>query len=341
MDQAQRDKGPFSVIVLGPHVKNSGVESEQESDFLSDLSSKEKPWDTHRAESDLIETIYGASADRRHQRLGERVKLCSQVLQFARDPPTKKLKLKSAWFCRVRFCPVCQWRRSMQWQARLYQALPRLLTDFPDARFLFATFTIKNCAIEALRPTLQLLTRGWRRLTDLALFPAIGWIRAIEVTRGRDGTTAHPHLHSLLMVKPDYFGEWYLQQHEWARMWGESLRLNYRPVVDIRVIKQTNKRSSLTVNNVNISHMWMIVAEILKYTVKVSDMVRDHDWFLTMSDQVVKTRAVAAGGVLKPYLKTRRGEDLTQEPGEDPPIPSAESLFFGWKPDMKRYKKIS
>jgi plasmid rolling circle replication initiator protein Rep len=275
--------------------------------------------------------------------MGERVAQCSQVLHFARDPPTnskRKLKLKTAWFCRVRFCPVCQWRRSMQWQARLYQALPRLLTDYPDARFLFATFTVKNCAVEQLRSTLRLLTQGWRKMTYLALFPAIGWIRAIEITRGRDGVTSHPHLHSLLMVKPDYFGEWYLQQHEWAAMWGESLRLDYKPVVDIRVIKQTNKRSSLNINNVNISHMWMIVAEILKYTVKVSDMVRDHDWFLAMSDQVVKTRAVAAGGVLKPYLKKRSRETLTEEPGETEPGPGAESLFFGWNKPVSRYRKI-
>src|SRR6266545_6924239 len=97
---------------------------EDAEEFLSSMSPKHKPWDQHRAEADEVEAIYGASATRRHQRHGERVAQCSQILHFARDPPTNgtsKLKLKAAWFCRVRLCPVCQYRRSMQWQARLYQ----------------------------------------------------------------------------------------------------------------------------------------------------------------------------------------------------------------------------
>jgi hypothetical protein len=60
------------------------------------------------------------------------------VLQFARDPPVTskkvKLKLKNAYFCRVRFCPVCQWRRSLRWQAKVYQALPQLRRDYPDTK---------------------------------------------------------------------------------------------------------------------------------------------------------------------------------------------------------------
>jgi plasmid rolling circle replication initiator protein Rep len=336
---------PLREAEMNSSVPNVGAETSLvngAAEYLSDLSPKHKPWDQHRAESDEIEMIYGASIVKRHQRYSERVQLCSQVLEFARDPPAggkSKLKLKAAWFCRVRFCPVCQWRRSMQWQARLYQALPRLLTDYPNARFLFATFTIRNCVVSALRYTLKLLTQGWKRLTELALWPAIGWIRAVEITRGKDGS-AHPHLHSLLMVAPSYFEEGYLQQHEWAEMWRQSLRLTYIPIVDVRAIKQNTKRSSLKVNNVNVSHMWFIVTEILKYSVKSSDMIRDHAWFLSMSDQVVKTRAVAVGGVLKPYLKERGREDLTKEPAEDEALAEAERLFFGWKPQVKRYRKI-
>ncbi|WP_170869787.1 protein rep, partial [Shigella sonnei] len=27
-----------------------------------------------------------------------------------------RLRLREAHFCRVRHCPVCQWRRSLMWQ---------------------------------------------------------------------------------------------------------------------------------------------------------------------------------------------------------------------------------
>jgi plasmid rolling circle replication initiator protein Rep len=334
------------MVAVVPAVSVCNVDSAKgpvngpEPENLSDLSLRHKPWDQHRSEADEVADIYGDSPNRRHQRYAERVDFCAQVLEFARDPPTngkQKLKLKTAWFCRVRHCPVCQWRRALQWQARLYQALPKLLTDFPTARFIFATFTMRNCAVTALRYTLGVLAQGWKRLIELRVWPALGWIRAVEITRSKDGT-AHPHYHCLLMVPESYFAADYLKQREWAELWRECLRLNYMPIVDVRVIRQGKKRSWLKVNRVNIPQMWSIVTEILKYSVKPSDMMRDHQWFLQLSDQVLKTRAVAVGGVLKKYL--REHADLTQEPGEDPPAEIAERLFFGWKQEVRRYQRL-
>lgn len=316
------------------------VVNQSESEYLSDLSPRHKPWDEHRTEADEVGGIYGASPTRQHQKYADRLGACSQVLEFARDPPgasQRKLKLKTAWFCRVRHCPVCQWRRALQWQARLYQALPKLLVDFSDTRFLFLTLTIRNCRVDALRYTLGQLAQGWKRLIELRVWPAVGWIRAVEITRGKDGS-AHPHYHTLLMVPETYFQADYLRQKEWAELWQECLRLNYTPIVDVRVIKQGKQRSWLKVNRVNVPQMWSIVTEILKYSVKPSDMMRDHQWFLTMSDQVVKTRAVAVGGVLKKYL--REHADPTSEPGEEAPPEEAPRLFFGWNQPVKRYRRM-
>lgn len=104
------------------------------------------------------------------------------------------------------------------WQARIHRSLPRLVADYPQARFLFATFTVKNCDVHLLRYTLRVMCQGWKRLTELKVFPAIGWVRSVEVTRGRAGD-AHPHFHSLLMVQPEYFKAGYLKQPEWAELW--------------------------------------------------------------------------------------------------------------------------
>jgi plasmid rolling circle replication initiator protein Rep len=317
----------------------------KEDEYLSDVSPKHKPWDVHRAEADAVREVYGESAFSRHRRYGVRVEHCSQVLEFARDPPVgkkkqQKLKLKTTWFCRVRHCPVCQWRRSLMWQARVYRALPRLLADYPDTRFLFLTLTVLNCEITALRHTLATMGRAWIRLTHLRVWPALGWVRAVEITRAKDGR-AHPHYHVLLMVPPTYFQGDYLKQYEWAGLWQQCLRVNYRPVVDIRVVKQSRKRSSLRINQVSVSHMWLIVTEILKYAVKPSDMVRDHDWLLTLTDQVWKTRAVAVGGVLKKYIRDRKREDLVGELGEEQVEESAERLYFGWQQPVKRYRRVT
>jgi plasmid rolling circle replication initiator protein Rep len=306
-------------------------------EYLSGISPRHKPWDIHRAEADEVQGIYGDSLIRRHWRYAERVEHCSQVLEFAaRDPPTggkRKLKLKTTWFCRVRQCPVCQWRRSLMWQAKVYRVLPRLVADYPDVRFLFLTLTIKNCPVGDLRRTLDLMRRSWVRLNHLQDWPALGWVRSVEVTQSKDGS-AHPHYHALLVVSPTYFQGDYLKQKQWAELWQQCLRIDYRPVVDVRVIRPNHRSAPVTWN------IWGAVVEVLKYQVKASDMVRDHKWFLSLVDQLHKTRAVAVGGILKRYIRDRAQEDLTSEPGEEQAEEEAERLFFGWKQEVRRYRKI-
>jgi plasmid rolling circle replication initiator protein Rep len=327
-----------ATVGAGADSVNSGA-----GEYLSDVSLKHKPWDKHRAEADEVKEIYAGSRFGRHRCYAQRVEQCSQVLQFARDPPAggrrQKLTLKGAWFCRVRQCPVCQWRRSLMWQAKVYRALPQLVRDYPDICFLFLTLTIKNCEIENLRATLKLLAHGWQRMSQLTIWPALGWVRAVEITRGRDGS-AHPHYHALLMVPPTYFQADYLKQSEWAWLWQECLRVNYRPIVDVRRVKADYNPNWK--GNASASYkIWGAIVEILKYTVKVSDMVRDHDWFLGVVDQVHKMRSVAVGGILKKYIKDREKERMTDEPGEDPPADEAERIFFGWKQEVRRYRKVN
>ena len=68
------------------------------------------------------------------------------------------------------------------------------------------------------------MNKAWQRLIQRKLFPAIGWLRSTEVTRGKDGS-AHPHFHCLLLVSSSYFsGKGYLKQNDWVEMWRSSLR---------------------------------------------------------------------------------------------------------------------
>jgi len=226
------------------------------------------------------------------------------------------------------------------WQAKVYRALPQLLRDYPDTRFLFMTLTIRNCPVSDLRCTLSLMAKAWKRLTELRQWPSRGWVRAVEITRSQRDRTAHPHYHCLLMVPPAYFQGDYLKQQEWAELWQQCLRIDYRPVVDIRTVKLDLIQSSQRVNKPP-ARMWEAVAEILKYAVKPSDMIRDHAWFRELADQLQRTRGVAIGGILKHYIKERERENLTEEPGEEKPEVSAEQLFFGWKKDVRRYKKVT
>ena len=74
--------------------------------FLSDIQPSEKSWDTHRAEAESVRLLYSLSTE--FTKYASRIYDCSQILKFA--PTPDKLVLKHAYFCRVRYCPVCQWR---------------------------------------------------------------------------------------------------------------------------------------------------------------------------------------------------------------------------------------
>jgi hypothetical protein len=140
------------------------------------------------------------------------------------------------------------------------------------------------------------------------------------------------------MVHPGYFGDGYLKQADWVAMWRDSLRINYNPILDIRVVVPDHKPNRRKTPGP--CDIWGAVVEILKYSVKVSDMVKDHRWFLTLVDQVWKTKAVVIGGVFKRYIKEREKEDLTSEPGVEPSADEAERLYFGWKQEVRRYRRV-
>ena len=297
---------------------------------LSDLSEKDKPWDKHRGNADKVANHYRGSEFKQY---ATRIDFCSQLLDFrlvpdADDQGELKLKLSSARFCRVRTCPVSQWRRSLMWKAKAYKVLPKIVKDFPTHRWLFVTLTVKNCQITELKETLTWMNKSWQRLTQLKVFPAEGWLRSTEVTRGRDGT-AHPHFHCLLMVKPGYFGKNYIKQAEWVEMWRRSLRIDYNPVLDVQAVKKGQQPMQL-------------VPELLKYCVKESDLVVDREWFIELTRQLHKMKAVVLGGVLRQYLRELENEpeDLIGEDEKGEGDLDEGHLYFGWKQRLKKYKLV-
>jgi plasmid rolling circle replication initiator protein Rep len=90
--------------------------------------------------------------------------------------------LRAGRFCNRRLCPFCEWRRSQAWRARLFAGLERYAADRPTDRAIFLTLTVRNCPVSELRETIQDIHRGWDRLSRLAAFPAVHWLRRTELT---------------------------------------------------------------------------------------------------------------------------------------------------------------
>ena len=92
------------------------------------------------------------------------VAVCYVLVVYHHGNRETRLRLRSAQFCRVRHCPVCQWRRTLMWQARFYQALPKIVVDYPSSRWLFLTLTVRNCEIGELGTVLTAMNAAFKRM---------------------------------------------------------------------------------------------------------------------------------------------------------------------------------
>lgn len=301
--------------------------------YLSDLSERDKPWDTHRGQSEAVEALYGAGG---YQRYRERIGDCSRRLQFALigdDDGGVAFHLVGAQFCRVRFCPVCQWRRSLMWRARFYRAIPEYLNDHPTRRPLFLTLTVRNCAIADLRATVNEMNHAFKRMSQRKNWPGAAWVKSLEVTRGEDGS-AHPHFHILMFVKTSYFKQGYIKQADWRAYWQNCLKTSYLPVVHVQTVKAKGDHDNPQ------QAMRIAIMETLKYGVKPDDLIAEREWLYELTQQLHRTRAVAVGGELRKYLREVEPEDLIHDEDEESELaagPDDPRLVFEWAREAKRY----
>ena len=328
--------------------------------YLSDVSPKDKPWDVHKDQSRQVSSIYTQAE---YEKYAERILGCSQSLEFlvlTDDKGSIYLKLHSTHFCRVRFCPICQWRRSMMWRARFLKALPKICADYPRGRFIFLTLTVKNCRLEDLRETIAWMNASWKKMTMRKNFPALAWIKCIEVTRSEDDM-AHPHFHCLLMVNQTYFSRGYISQADWTKMWKECLKVDYTPIVNVKRVKERKQKRKQIVDSVNHSNVNNCnnttvdnpvddiiagVLETIKYSVKPDDLIgtkssktSPQDWLAELTRQLHKTRSIALGGIFKQYLSEDEPEDLINADIEEKTDLDEEgyNCIFEWRDVMKRY----
>jgi len=211
----------------------------------------------------------------------------------------RKLKLAEMYTCKDRFCPFCNWRRQMKYSKLIYEYLNKL-QEQKKLRYIFLTLTVKNCNIDDLRATIQHMNRSFNRMTKTVKWKnsILGFLRVLEYTVQKDDNNMiHPHFHILLAVEPQYFDtkkNKYLTKNDFSQMWQKALKVDYEPVVDIRIIKPNFKK--------NRSADASIIAEMCKYPLKDTDISKIEN-FEKFVLQLKNIRNINAGGILKGILK--------------------------------------
>ncbi|MBD3771939.1 MAG: protein rep, partial [Rhodobacterales bacterium] len=231
----------------------------------------------------------------------------------------QKLKLAEMYTCKDRFCLFCNWRRQMKYSKLIYSYLEALQSK-KKLRYIFLTLTVKNCHIDDLKSTIQHMNKSFERMSRSVRWKnsILGFLRVLEYTIQKDNhDMVHPHFHILLAVAPGYFDttkNLYLKKEDFSEMWKKALRVDYVPVVDIRIVKSNEKKDKTADASV--------VAEMCKYPLKDTDISKLSDEnFEKLVLQLKNIRNINAGGILKGILKKTEkiDDDLIHIDDEDKP----------------------
>ena len=253
-----------------------------------------------------------------NQKKSNEVLQCGIDLWFLLKEHKKTLEqkyfLENMYTCKDRFCNFCNWRREMKYKKLTYEFIDELQSK-KRLRYIFLTLTAPNCHISDLRATIQHMSKAFSESLKKSKkwkSSILGYLRALEFTVQKDDNSMiHPHFHCMLAVEPAYFSpdrDLYISQNEFVEMWRKALKVDYDPVVDIRVVKTDKKRKTRPT----------VIAEMIKYTMKDTDLTRVSD-FEELTKQLKNIRNFNAGGILKGILKSVKkiDDDLVHIDDED------------------------
>lgn len=233
-----------------------------------------------------------------NEKRAERMKNCASELHYHKIGG--KMRLVHADFCRVRLCPICQWRRSL----KNFAHMNKIVNAIGDkCKYLFLTLTLKSCGGSELSDEMTHIIKAFKAFIEYKDCEAAfkGWYRGLEVTHNVNTDEYHPHLHVLLAVNPSYFSsKHYLSQKKITDLWQRALKVKYTPIVDIRKCYGNDLKS---------------IAEVAKYACKPGEIINYDDWDLTVETVRILDaafegrRLIAFGGILKEWHKKLNLDD--------------------------------
>lgn len=228
----------------------------------------------------------------------ERIHCCASMLNFLKErnivTDEVRRRLVKANFCDYRFCPMCQWRKARKVCREVLGRLRTIDEQHNGVALLFLTLTIKNEPLTELNSTVKHLSQAFQRLQQSKQYKSAvyGSIRAIEfLGDNTEQGECHPHFHCLLVVPKSYFkSRDYINFEEWTALWQRSLRVNYRPVINVQRVKSKGKMSAIVA----------AALEVVKYSVTSSDLEKlSKEDFQELDKQTRNIRQYNYSGELK------------------------------------------
>lgn len=286
------------------------IDGNQGNETLKDVSKngKERPWKEKKIDNvsyaDILEILKLKKA--------HNVRDCGNILEFK---PTEEgyLKLHKAWFCKSKLCPICNWRRAMKNSYQAQKVIEEIIKEKPKSRWLFLTLSTRNAVDgETLEQSLREMTKAFDKLSRYKKVKQnlIGFMRSTEVTVNHKDGSYNQHMHVLLCVESTYFKNKnsYITQEEWINLWQKALKVNYKPVANIKAIKPNKKGDS---------DIQAAIKETSKYSVKSSDYLtgdkeKDTEIVSDLEQGLYRKRMLSYGGLLKKKHKALNLDDAEE-----------------------------
>jgi plasmid rolling circle replication initiator protein Rep len=182
-----------------------------------------------------------------------------------------------------------------------------------DYKFIFLTLTVRNCVGKDLTANIDRMISAYKKLCERKRFTAAvwGWVRCFEITYNWKTQEFHPHFHVILAVDNNYFtSKKYIKQDDWCLLWQSCLNVAYKPIVDVRVFKDSEKGKGKEVAEVakyvikssnimaNLSGVSEYSQDVQDEIKRLTDMITD-EIVLTLDSALAGRRLLGFGGIFK------------------------------------------
>ncbi|HCL0577127.1 TPA: protein rep [Salmonella enterica subsp. enterica serovar Typhi] len=283
----------------------------------------------------------------------EKISNCAECLTFKREKETGRLKLYQAYFCKVRLCPMCAWRRSLKIAYHNKLIVEEANRQYKPA-WIFLTLTVKNVEGDQLKQIITDMMQGYRKMFQYKKVKTgtLGFFRALEITKNHKENTYHPHFHVLIPVKRNYFGKSYIKQAEWTSFWKKAMKLDYTPIVHVQRVKGKKGIDAEAIEKEVREAMeeQKAILEISKYPVKDTDVIRGNevteenlDTVYYLDDALNARRLIGYGGILKEIHKelnltdSEDGDLVRIEEDDDEVANETFEVMARWHVGIKNY----
>lgn len=282
----------------------------QDNEILKDVSKSGKcrPW----KEKKIDNVSYAELLQILKLKKAKNVQECGKILEF-KESEEKTLKLYKTWFCKSKLCSICNWRKSMKNSYQTQKIVESVINEKPTSRWLFLTLSNRNSVDgQSLDKSLKELTKAFIKLFKYKKVEKnlIGFMRTTEVTVNKKDGSYNQHMHVLLCVNNDYFRskDNYITQKEWLSLWQKALKVDYKPVANIKAIKPNKKGDS---------DIQAAIKETSKYSVKAADYLTNNqeknlEIVSDLEEGLYKKRMISYGGLLKVKHKELNLDDTEE-----------------------------